>query len=40
MTETKYVGVIEGVDTWEVYQDGKLIGFNQSEPQLEEPTTP
>jgi len=35
MSELKYLGVIEGLDTWEVYQDGKLIGLNQSEPNEE-----
>jgi hypothetical protein len=32
MSELKYLGVIEGMDTWEVYQEGVLIGLNQSEP--------
>jgi hypothetical protein len=30
MIETKYVGIIQGFDTWEVYLDGELIGINQS----------
>jgi len=30
MSEVRYIGVIDGFDTWEVYQDEKLIGFNQS----------
>ena len=30
MTETKYIGKINGIDTWEVYQDEELIGINQS----------
>jgi hypothetical protein len=33
MTETKYIGNINGFDTWEVWKDGKLIGFNQKEPE-------
>jgi hypothetical protein len=33
MTELKYIGIIEGMDTWEVYQDKVLIGLNQSQPQ-------
>ena len=32
MNEIKYIGVINGLDTWEVYQDGELIGLNQSTP--------
>jgi hypothetical protein len=32
MNEIKYVGIVNGFDIWEVYQDGELIGFNQSEP--------
>lgn len=36
MTDIKYIGVINGLDTWEVYQDGKLIGFNQKEPEEQE----
>ena len=33
MTEIKHIGIVNGLDTWEVYQDGKLIGFNQKEPE-------
>jgi hypothetical protein len=33
MSDIIYVGVVNGLDTWEVYQDGKLIGFNQKEPE-------
>jgi hypothetical protein len=32
MTETKYIGIVDGMATWEVYQDGELIGLNQSAP--------
>jgi len=32
MTITKYIGVIDGLHTWEVYLDGELIGLNQSVP--------
>lgn len=30
MIENKYIGIIEGLKTWEVYKDGELIGINQS----------
>jgi len=30
MVETKYVGIVNGLETWEVYLDGELIGINQS----------
>jgi hypothetical protein len=30
MIITKYVGVIDGLETYEVYLDGVLIGTNQS----------
>jgi len=30
MIETKYIGNINGMETWEVYQDGEFIGINQS----------
>jgi hypothetical protein len=33
MIETKYIGQINGVDTWEVYLEGQLIGINQSAPE-------
>jgi len=32
MIETKYIGIVDGLDTWEVYKDGVLIGSNQSAP--------
>ena len=32
MNEIKYIGIVDGLDTWEVYQDGELIGLNQSAP--------
>lgn len=32
MTDIKYIGIVNGFETWEVYQDGELIGFNQKEP--------
>jgi hypothetical protein len=35
MIETKYIGLIDGMHTWEVYQDEKLIGINQSAPDEE-----
>jgi len=31
MIETIHIGIVDGFDTWEVYKDGVLIGFNQSE---------
>jgi len=36
MVELKYLGVINGLDTWEVYQNGILVGLNQSEPDEEQ----
>jgi hypothetical protein len=36
MTETKYLGIVDGLETWEVYQDGELIGINQSAPKEQE----
>ena len=30
MATNKYIGVIDGLHTWEVYLDGELIGTNQS----------
>ena len=36
MIETKYVGIIQGLETWEVYKDGELIGINQSAPTEEQ----
>lgn len=30
MIETKYIGIVDGLETWEVYKDGVLIGTNQS----------
>jgi len=30
MVETKYVGIVNGLETWEVYLDGEFIGINQS----------
>ena len=30
MTELKYIGIVDGLKTWEVYLDGKLIGLNQT----------
>jgi hypothetical protein len=30
MITTKYIGVIDGLETYEVYLDGVLIGTNQS----------
>jgi hypothetical protein len=35
MTITKYIGVIDGLHTWEVYLDGELIGTNQSAEETE-----
>lgn len=35
MTELKYIGLIEGYETWEVYLDGELIGLNQVFPNQE-----
>ena len=32
MIETKYIGIVDGLKTWEVYKDGVLIGLNQSAP--------
>jgi hypothetical protein len=38
----KYIGIVDGLDTWEVYLDGELIGTNQSAPdtitETEQPT--
>ena len=36
MIDIKYIGVIDGLDTWEVYKDGNLIGTNQSTPKEQE----
>ena len=30
MITTTYIGVIDGMKTWEVYLDGVLIGTNQT----------
>jgi len=30
MIETKYIGLVDGLETYEVYLDGLLIGTNQS----------
>jgi hypothetical protein len=30
MSELKYIGIIDGLETWEVYLDGELIGLNQT----------
>lgn len=35
MIETKYIGIVEGFNTWEVYLDKELIGINQSAPDTE-----
>lgn len=39
MIESKYIGVIDGFETWEVYLDGALIGTNQSWPSNEQQST-
>jgi hypothetical protein len=36
MITTKYIGVIDGLETYEVYADGLLIGTNQSMPDEEQ----
>jgi len=33
MVETTYIGIVDGLETWEVYKDGVLIGLNQSAPE-------
>ena len=34
---TEYVGVIDGMNVWNVYKDGALIGTNRSAPDDAEP---
>jgi len=36
MIETKYVGIVDGLETWEVYLDNELIGLNQKSPDEEQ----
>jgi hypothetical protein len=35
MITTKYIGIVDGLETYEVYLDGVLIGTNQSMPDTE-----